>query len=52
LQSDVERNTTLLQEKNEEMASVLSRMENNDDLDIDDAVTPTAPLYKQYVIEN
>ena len=46
-QNDVERNTSLLQEKNEEMTSVLARMENNDELDIDEAVTPTAPLYKQ-----
>ncbi|KAK2152289.1 hypothetical protein LSH36_335g03016 [Paralvinella palmiformis] len=46
-QNDLELNTKLLDEKNQEMTAALSKMENNDKLDIDEAVTPTAPLYKQ-----
>ena len=49
LQNDLEHNTKLLEEKNKEMTAALSQMENNEKLDIDEAVTPTAPLYKQYV---
>ncbi len=47
LQTDVERNIALLTEKNEEIQNVLTRMENREQLDIDEAVVPTAPLYRQ-----
>ena len=47
LQNDVERNITILNEKNAEIKEILARMENREELDIDDAVVPTAPLYRQ-----
>ena len=46
-QNEVERNITILTEKNEEIKNVLSRMENREEVDIDEAVVPTAPLYRQ-----
>lgn len=46
-QNEVERNVTILQEKDEELCSVLEKMENSEEVDIDDAVVPTAPLYRQ-----
>ena len=49
-QNDVERNIAVLTEKNEEIKNVLSRMENREQVDIDEAVVPTTPLYRQYVI--
>ena len=48
-QNEVERNITLLQEKEGEMKALISKMENRESVDIDDAVVPTTPLYKQYV---
>ena len=46
-QNEVERNITILTEKNEEIKNVLTRMENREEVDIDEAVVPTAPLYRQ-----
>ncbi|XP_070532900.1 tumor susceptibility gene 101 protein-like [Ptychodera flava] len=46
-QNDVEKNIRLLKEKDEEIQKVLSKMEDQEDVNIDDAVVPTAPLYKQ-----
>jgi len=43
----VEKNIHLIQEKEDEMKVVLSKMENREQVDIDDTVQPTAPLYKQ-----
>ena len=40
---DVERNIRLLQEKDEEMKDALGKMENREEVSIDDAVQPTAP---------
>ena len=48
-QNEVERNITLLQEKDEEIKEVLAKMENREEVDIDDAVVPAAPLYRQSV---
>ncbi len=50
LQNQVEQNITLLQSKNDEIKDVLGRMENREEVAIDDAVVATAPLYKQSVL--
>ncbi|KAI0210696.1 hypothetical protein LSAT2_004542 [Lamellibrachia satsuma] len=46
-QSDVERSIMLLQEKDEEIQQVIQKMENRGDVNVDEAVIPSAPLYKQ-----
>lgn len=46
-QNDVETNLALLKEKNQELESVLAKLESQEKIDVDDAVSPTAPLYKQ-----
>ena len=46
-QNEVERNITVLTEKNGEIKNILTRMENREQVDIDEAVVPTAPLYRQ-----
>lgn len=46
-QVDLEQNIHVLREKDEEMNELLTKMENQEELDIDDAVITTAPLYKQ-----
>lgn len=48
LQTDVDKNIELLKRKDEEMTAALEKMENqSEDNDIDDVISPTAPLYKQ-----
>ena len=50
IQNDVENNIRLLREKDEELRDALNKMENRScEVNIDDAVLPTAPLYKQWV---
>lgn len=46
-QNEVEKNIRLLNEKDEEIKTILEKMENREDVNIDDVVIPTAPLYKQ-----
>ncbi|ELU15363.1 hypothetical protein CAPTEDRAFT_155778 [Capitella teleta] len=46
-QNEVERNITLLQEKDEELRSSLEKVEGKEDIPIDDIVLPAAPLYRQ-----
>ena len=46
-QAEVETNITLLKQKTGEMTDVLQKIENKDDVKIDDAVVPTTPLYRQ-----
>ncbi|XP_030843712.1 tumor susceptibility gene 101 protein [Strongylocentrotus purpuratus] len=45
--AEVRQNTQLLKQKDEEIKAALSKMEGRDELDLDDSVVPTAPLYKQ-----
>ncbi|XP_026123749.1 tumor susceptibility gene 101 protein-like [Carassius auratus] len=46
--ADVDRNTELLKQKDEELTAALRKMENqSENNDIDDVILPTAPLYKQ-----
>lgn len=44
---EVEKNISILKEKNAELKEALNRMENQGELKIDDAVVTTAPLYRQ-----
>lgn len=46
-QVQLESNVQILHEKNDEMKNLLAKMENQEAVDIDEAVITTAPLYKQ-----
>ena len=47
-QADVDNDIKLLTQKNEEISEVVSKLESNSqNLDIDEAVVTTAPLYNQ-----
>lgn len=46
-QVEVEKNIQLMRQKDEEIKQALAKTEGKEELDIDDAVTPTTPLYKQ-----
>ena len=47
LQSEIGANITLLKQKDGEVKDTLSRLENQEQITIDDAVVTTAPLYRQ-----
>ena len=47
LQSDVEDSLSRLQLKEQEVRQVLSKMENSEEVNIDEIIQPSAPLYKQ-----
>ena len=47
LQEEIESNITLLKEKDREIKEALQKVENQDKLDIDEAVITTTPLYRQ-----
>lgn len=46
-QNDLDKNITLLKDKEQELNSAIERISNQESIDVDDAVTTTAPLYKQ-----
>ena len=46
-QNEVEQNISLLRVKTEEITDVLQKMDNKEEVNIDDAVVPTTPLYRQ-----
>lgn len=46
-EKQVEANTRELKQKNEEIEESLRKMEGREEIDPDEAVTPTAPLYRQ-----
>lgn len=46
----MEKNITLLKDKEQELDKAIERLSNEEEIDVDDAVTTTAPLYKQSVI--
>ena len=46
----MERNLTQLQAKDEELRDVLEKMEDKQDVDIDEAIVPSTPLYKQLLV--
>ncbi|KAG1683149.1 Tumor susceptibility protein 101 protein [Nymphon striatum] len=45
--NQLDQNIRILKEKNSEMQEILEKMDQQGEIDIDDAVTTTAPLYKQ-----
>ncbi|XP_054274933.1 tumor susceptibility gene 101 protein-like isoform X1 [Macrosteles quadrilineatus] len=45
--NELERNISLLKEKEVELDKALSRLSDEEPIDVDEAVTTTAPLYKQ-----
>lgn len=46
-QNDLDKNITLLKDKEEELDKAIERISNEEPIDVDEAVTTTAPLYKQ-----
>lgn len=47
LQAELERNISFLKEKDAELDSILSVLTEKTEIDVDEAVTTTAPIYKQ-----
>ncbi|XP_056631868.1 tumor susceptibility gene 101 protein isoform X2 [Diorhabda sublineata] len=45
--NDLDKNITMLQDKEQELDKAIERISNQESIDVDDAVTTTAPLYKQ-----
>lgn len=46
-ETELKKNIQLLQDKDEELSKSLETLEKVDGIDVDEAVTTTAPLYKQ-----
>ncbi|KAF5301769.1 hypothetical protein FQR65_LT08752 [Abscondita terminalis] len=46
-ENDLNKNITLLQDKEQELDKAIERLSNQESIDVDDAVITTAPLYKQ-----
>lgn len=44
---DLKKNIQILQDKDEELTKALENLEKVDGIDVDEAVSTTAPLYKQ-----
>lgn len=44
---ELERNITILKEKDVELEKSIDELKEQNDVDVDEAVTTTAPLYKQ-----
>lgn len=47
---ELKKNIQLLHDKDAELTKSLETLEQNDQIDVDEAVTTTAPLYKQWVL--
>lgn len=47
--SKLESDMRLLQARDEEISKTLSKMKMSEEVDLDDMINPTAPLYKQLV---
>lgn len=45
--NDLDKNIMLLKDKEEELNKAIERISNEEPIDVDDAITTTAPLYKQ-----
>ncbi|XP_065171759.1 tumor susceptibility gene 101 protein-like [Atheta coriaria] len=45
--SDLDKNILVLKDKEQELEKAIERLSNQEAIDVDDAVTTTAPLYKQ-----
>jgi ESCRT-I complex subunit TSG101 len=48
-ETELKKNIQLLQDKDVELTKSLEQLEQNDEIDVDEAVTTTAPLYKQLI---
>lgn len=46
-QKDLDKNITVLQDKEQELNTAIEKIGSQESIDVDDAVTTTAPLYKQ-----
>lgn len=46
-ETELKKNIQLLQDKDEELSKSLETLDKVDGIDVDEAVTTTAPLYKQ-----
>ncbi|XP_060520884.1 tumor susceptibility gene 101 protein [Cylas formicarius] len=46
-QKDLEKSVTLLRDKEQELNNAIEKIAEQESIDVDDAVTTTAPLYKQ-----
>lgn len=46
-EGELKKNIQLLKDKEAEVTKSLETLEENDQIDVDEAVTTTAPLYKQ-----
>lgn len=46
-EAELKKNIQLLRDKEVEVTKSLETLEENDQIDVDEAVTTTAPLYKQ-----
>ncbi|KAK5642806.1 hypothetical protein RI129_008973 [Pyrocoelia pectoralis] len=46
-ENDLNKNITILQDKEQELEKAIERLSNQEAIDVDDAVITTAPLYKQ-----
>ena len=49
-QNVVEENIRQLRQKDDELRDSLTKMDSSEEVDIDDVIQPSAPLYKQSVI--
>lgn len=49
LQSELKANITVLQDKQQSLEKSLESIDQSNGIDVDEAVTTTAPLYKQWV---
>lgn len=48
-QTELKQNISVLEEKDKALDKALENLEKVDTIDVDEAVTTTAPLYRQYV---
>lgn len=46
-QNELDKNIKILQDKEQELDKSIARLANEESIDVDNAVTTTAPLYKQ-----
>ena len=47
LQIELDKNITILKDKNQELEKAIERMSEQQPINVDEAVTTTTPLYKQ-----
>lgn len=49
--SELEKNIKILQDKEMELEKEIDKLSDNQSIEVDEAVTTVAPLYKQYVLK-